>query len=298
MNILSKIFLLLFLITGLFSCSRPVANFVYDRADEIAPAEIQFQNQSKNATSYSWDFGDGSTSTEMSPQHRYKHSGNYEVALIARNDKGKEISFKTRMMIKPPKNCMVEVQTSHGNMLIELYDDTPKHRDNFFKLAEEGFYDGLLFHRVIDGFMIQGGDPQSKDAAAAQPLGAGGPGYQIPAEINPDYVHVRGALASARQGDQVNPDRKSSGSQFYIVHGKPLTDQDIAMMERRNGISYSKDQKEAYLKLGGTPFLDGQYTVFGRVVSGMEVIDKIATVKKGAGDRPTEDIKMKIETIK
>ena len=201
-------------------------------------------------------------------------------------------------MVKAPKNCLVEIKTSMGNMLIELYDETPKHRDNFFKLAEEGFYDDLLFHRVIDGFMIQGGDPNSRNARPGQPLGSGGPGYQIPAEFNESFVHTKGSLAAARQGDQVNPERKSSGSQFYIVQGKKLTDQELAMMERRTGLSYTEEQKEAYKNLGGTPFLDGQYTVFGRVIEGMDVIDKIAAVAKNPGDRPAEDIKMKIEPIK
>ena len=202
------------------SCSRPIANFIVDRSGEMAPSEVQFNNNSKNATEYSWDFGDGNVSSEMSPAHRYLHSGNYEVTLIARNEKGIENKSKTRMMVKPPQKCLVELQTEFGNMVIELYDETPKHRDNFFKLAEEGFYDNLLFHRVIEGFMIQGGDPKSKDAKPGQPLGSGGPGYQIPAEITPDFAHVKGAIAAARQGDQVNPERKSSGSQFYIVHGK------------------------------------------------------------------------------
>lgn len=298
MNRLINLFFLVGALAYLSACNKPVADFMYNRTEDIAPSEVTFQNESKNATSYSWDFGDGNSSKEASPTHRYLHSGNYEVTLMARDEKGKENSFKKRMMVKPPKKCLVELSTTHGTMVIELYDDTPKHRDNFFKLADEGFYNDLLFHRVIEGFMVQGGDPQSKTAKPSQQLGTGGPGYQIPAEINPEFVHVKGALAAARQGDQVNPDRKSSGSQFYIVHGKPMTDQEIQSMERRTGMTYTEEQKEDYRTLGGTAFLDGQYTVFGRVVSGLEVIDKIAAVKKGRGDRPEDDIKMKIETIK
>jgi peptidyl-prolyl cis-trans isomerase B (cyclophilin B) len=298
MNKLSNLFFLCIVVGFLASCSRPVANFVYDQAEDIAPSEVKFKNDSKNATTYSWDFGDGKSSNEESPAHQYLQSGNYEVTLIAKNEKGKENSFKTRMMVKPPKKCLVQINTPYGDMLVELYDETPKHRDNFFKLAEEGFYNDLIFHRVIEGFMIQGGDPQSKDAKPGQPLGSGGPGYQIPAEFNSDFVHVKGALAAARQGDQTNPDRKSSGSQFYIVQGKTMTDKEIESMERRSGLTYTSQQKEEYMTLGGTAFLDGQYTVFGRVISGLEVIDKIAAVKKAAGDRPAEDIKMTMETIK
>ena len=292
--------LLLFIVVLSFaSCSKPLANFIIDRTEVVAPAEVQFENQSKNAVSYKWDFGDGNESTEASPTHRYLSSGNYEVTLVALDEKGKHNKYKSRMMVTPPKKCLVEVQTDFGNMVIELFDDTPKHRDNFFKLTEEGFFDGLLFHRVIEGFMIQGGDPNSRNAKPGQGLGAGGPGYTIHAEItgNP-HMHIKGSLAAARQPDNVNPQLKSSGSQFYIVQGKKMSAQEMEMMERRTGIEYTDEQKEAYQTLGGTPFLDGQYTVFGRVVSGLEVIDKIASVKKAPGDRPIEDLKMTVKPIK
>lgn len=282
----------------LASCAKPIAEFTSTRATEKAPSEVKFENESKKATEYKWDFGDGNISDDISPVHEYRQSGNYEVTLIARNEKGKSNTKQARIMVKPPEKCLVEIQTEFGDMVVELFDGTPQHRDNFFKLADEGFYDELLFHRVIDGFMIQGGDPQSKDAQPGQPLGAGGPGYQVPAEIKSDYIHVKGALAAARQGDNVNPYRKSSGSQFYIVHGKPLNEEDLKTMERRTGWTYTDDQKAAYLKHGGTPFLDGQYTVFGRVISGLEVVDKIAAVKGDAGNRPQEDVKMKMITIK
>ncbi len=192
------------------------------------------------------------------------------------------------------KKNMVRIETPYGSMLVELYDETPQHRDNFLKLAEEGFYDSLLFHRVMQGFMIQGGDPDSRDARPGQQLGMGGPGYTIPAEFNPKYIHVKGALAAARQGDAVNPQRASSGSQFYIVHGRPYTDAELNQIEQRNGITYTEEQRKAYKTIGGAPFLDGQYTVFGKVVEGLEVIDKIAEQPVDRANRPLKDITMKI----
>ena len=197
-----------------------------------------------------------------------------------------------------PETCLIEIQTSYGNMTVKLYDETPLHRDNFIKLAEEGFYDGLLFHRVINGFMVQGGDPQSRNAASGMPLGSGGPGYQVAAEIKPDLVHMKGAIAAARTGDAVNPEKKSSGSQFYIVQGRPMSEQELEIMEERKGIHYTPEQRKQYETEGGTPFLDQEYTVFGQVIKGLEVIDAIAGVQTDRNDRPREDISMKVVVIK
>lgn len=188
----------------------------------------------------------------------------------------------------------VVVETDYGNMRVELYNETPKHRDNFLKLVREGFYDGLLFHRVIKNFMIQGGDPYSKDAKPGQPLGAGNLGYTVPAEFNSNLFHRKGALAAARQGDNVNPQRRSSASQFYLVQGKVSSRQELQMMSQRMGKKFSEEQIKTYTTEGGTPFLDGEYTVFGLVVEGLEVIDKIAAVQCGRADRPVNDVKMKI----
>ncbi len=193
--------------------------------------------------------------------------------------------------------CMVEITTPFGVMVAELYDATPKHRDNFVKLVEEGFYDGLLFHRVIDGFMIQGGDPNSKTAANGVPLGTGGPGYTVPAEFVDSLIHIKGAIAAARLGDGANPEKASSGSQFYIVQGAPVPESTLTMLERRKGMLYTDEQRQAYMEIGGTPFLDRDYTVFGRVISGLEVIDKIAQVQKDARDRPVENVTMTIKVI-
>lgn len=193
---------------------------------------------------------------------------------------------------------MLLIKTNYGEMKVKLYNDTPKHRDNFIKLAKEGFFDGTLFHRVIKGFMIQGGDPESKNAKSGQQLGEGGPEYTIPAEFVPAHFHKKGALAAARMGDNVNPKKESSGSQFYIVQGKTYTEQDLTMMEARRGIKYTEEQRKAYLTVGGTPMLDQNYTVFGEVVEGFDVIDKIAEVKTANADRPVEDVKMEVKVIK
>lgn len=194
---------------------------------------------------------------------------------------------------KEKKETMVIISTDYGDMKIKLYDETPLHRDNFIKLAKEGFFDGLLFHRVIPQFMIQGGDPTSRDAKPGQQLGAGGPGYTIPAEFNPNFIHKKGALSAARQGDQVNPKRASSGSQFYIVQGRTASAQEL----QRGGIKYTEEQMKIYAEQGGTPFLDGQYTVFGEVVEGLDVIDKIAAVRTAPGDRPIEDVKFTVKVV-
>ncbi|NND05259.1 MAG: PKD domain-containing protein [Saprospiraceae bacterium] len=262
-----------------------------------APTNIEFINQSEKAEFFSWDFGDGKQSTDINPKHRYVQSGRYTVILEASNGKKSRQSERV-IEVKPPDEPLVEIQTPHGNMLVKLYDETPKHKANFMKLANEHFYDSLLFHRVIQGFMIQGGDPDSKGAPARKQLGGGSPGYQIDAEIDPSLVHVKGALSAARTGDAVNPEKKSSGSQFYIVQGTPIEEAQLKMMERRKGIQYSAEQKKAYMEQGGTPFLDKEYTVFGEVVAGKEVIDKIATQETGTSDRPISDIPMKVIVIK
>jgi peptidyl-prolyl cis-trans isomerase B (cyclophilin B) len=181
------------------------------------------------------------------------------------------------------------IHTDYGDIKGVLYSDTPQHRDNFVKLVNEGWYNGSIFHRVIENFMIQGG--QNAD-------GKQDPGYTVPAEIKPDHIHKKGALAAARMGDAVNPEKASSGSQFYIVQGQVYNDAMLDQMERRNGVHYTDEQRDAYKTVGGTPHLDGAYTVFGQVVDGFDVIDKIAAVKTGPGDRPVEDVKMTIEIIK
>ena len=243
----------------------------------------------------------------------------------------------------------VLIKTTEGDIKVRLYDETPQHRDNFLKLAKEGYFDGTLFHRVIKDFMIQGGDPDSKGAPKGKMLGTGGPDYTIPAEfVYPQLFHKRGALSAARLGDEVNPERESSGSQFYIVWGKVYKLAELKQMEkqlemqqeqtifnqlakenrdkimelRRNrdraGLqelqdeliaetkaismekgkpSFTDEQREAYTSVGGTPFLDNQYTVFGEVVEGLDVVEKIQNCETLRGDRPKEDISMTVEIV-
>jgi len=189
----------------------------------------------------------------------------------------------------------VMVMTDSGNMVIRLYDSTPLHRDNFIAKVKEGFYDSLMFHRVINGFMLQGGDPNSKHAQPGEPLGMGSaPGDLIPAEFRPTLFHKKGALAAARTG---NPAKASSNCQFYIVQGKKMSDEEIRMMEMQSGRPMPVAQKNAYKTLGGTPFLDQNYTVYGEVEIGMEVIDKIASVPTAPGDRPINDVRMQMKIL-
>lgn len=251
------------------------------------------------------------------------------------------------------EDYLVTISTEYGDMYAILHDETPKHKANFIKLAESGFYDSLLFHRVIKGFMIQGGDPQSKNAPQGVPLGAGGPGYTTPAEIVSNLFHVKGALSAARQGDNVNPSRASSGSQFYVVQGNPVDPVMLPKVEagvnqdrkgkiikeyiyrpehkakldsiinaQRSGnmelfnrlvgaaeanalketsfqeFAYPDDVKSSYQTIGGAPHLDQQYTVFGQVVKGLDVIDSIAAVKTAPGDRPLNDVMMTVKVEK
>ncbi len=183
----------------------------------------------------------------------------------------------------------VVIETEYGNITMVLFDNTPKHRDNFLKLANEGFFDSTLFHRVIPQFMIQGGDPDSKKAAAGTMLGNGDVGYRIDAEINDTNFHQYGAVAAARDN---NPNKSSSGCQFYIVVGKKFTGEQLDGMSKQNGRNYTPAQREVYKTIGGTPHLDGNYTVFGQVIEGMDVVEKIVAEPRNNMDRPNKDMRM------
>jgi peptidylprolyl isomerase/peptidyl-prolyl cis-trans isomerase B (cyclophilin B) len=192
------------------------------------------------------------------------------------------------------KEKMVVIDTDMGKIKVKLYNDTPLHRDNFLKLVNEGQYNGLLFHRVIKQFMIQGGDITSKDAPPEVKLGDGDLEYTIPAEfVYPKYFHKRGQLCAARTGDDLNPEKASSASQFYIVTGKHFTEMELDKMEKEKNIQLTAEQREAYMIQGGSPHLDGAYTVFGEVVNGMKVVDKIQFVQTDINDRPLKNIKIK-----
>lgn len=220
------------------------------------------------------------------------------TTAMAAAPKEKDKNKKKEKKVKPD----VIIHTSMGDIGIILYEDTPIHRANFLKLASEGFYDGTTFHRVIEKFMIQGGDPYSKDSAKKSMAGQGGPGYTLDAEIHDHYIHSKGVLAAARLGDQVNPKRNSSGSQFYIVQGETYTDEQIDQIEHRMAgalgdpdFKYTEEQRQTYREKGGSPWLDRQYTAFGVVVTGWEVVDAIAAVPKLPGDRPATDVTMTME---
>ncbi len=282
----------------------PKASILLDKTIHEAPAKVKFDCEVEKADRIEWDFGDGNTSSEANPEHRYFKAGEYEVKLTAFKSKGsennsKKSSFTTTktITIESPENCLIRLSTNFGDMTIELFDATPQHRDNFIKLAKEGYYNDLLFHRVINGFMIQGGDPDSRGCSPNAMLGSGGPGYKVPAEFDPNLLHYKGALAAARQGDGVNPTRASSGSQFYIAHGRAVNDAMLDQIEARSGKKYTEEQRTKYKELGGIPFLDHEYTVFGRVTEGLDVIDKIAATQTKRGDRPVEDVKMKVTII-
>ena len=275
---------------------KPVSNFEFEIPTGEAPAEIAFKNTSENADTYYWTFGDGYSSTDENPTHKYNFSGTYNVTLSSYKDGKEAISTKSFTLREAAKR-IVEIETEFGIMKAELFNFTPLHRDNFIKLAEEGYYDGTLFHRVMQGFMIQGGDPDSKNATPDQQLSMGGPGYTIPAEIVQGAYHYKGALAAASNG---NPEKASAGSQFYIVQGTPLQQQQLEQYERQKGIKYAPAQVEYYVNVGGTPILDMEYTVFGQIIDGLHLIDKIAAVPTNPqnNNRPLKDIKVTVRVVK
>lgn len=215
-----------------------------------------------------------------------KHFFVYTLLLIS------TISFAQK---KSKKDYLVTLKTKYGTTHLVLFDDTPLHKANFIKLVEQKFYDSLLFHRIIDGFMIQGGDPESKTAKPNQRLGGGGGNMErIPYEFKTNHVHKKGALAAARDN---NPEKKSSACQFYIVQGKKMTDDEVTQVAQRNGMDYTTQQRAEYMILGGTPRLDNSYTVFGEAIDNLDLIDTIAKQAKDSADRPKEDIKMSM-TVK
>lgn len=189
----------------------------------------------------------------------------------------------------------VKIETTLGDIVVRLYDATLIHRDNFIKLVKEGYYDGTIFHRVIKDFMIQGGDPNSKGAAGDKPLGGGSPDYTLEPEFRTGLYHKRGALAAAREGDKTNPERRSSGSQFYIVWGRTFSPRQMEYLADKNG--WTEEQKNVYATVGGSPHLDGQYTVFGEVEEGLEVVEQIQSTPTGPGDRPISNIEVKMTIL-
>ncbi len=196
--------------------------------------------------------------------------------------------FLFMMEIDAQKMTKVLIHTDLGDIKVELYNDTPKHRDNFVKLVKNGFYNGSVFHRVIKDFMIQGG---------GAPAGLPEMSDRVPAEFVPAHIHKKGALCAARMGDQVNPKKESSGSQFYIVQGTKATKEQLDQFDMKRKVKYTPEQRNIYMTVGGTPFLDGDYTVYGEVIEGMDVVDKIAAVQTATGDKPVKPIKMTMKVL-
>jgi len=198
-----------------------------------------------------------------------------------------------------PKNQYIRIKTEFGECIVKLYNETPLHRENFLKLAKDGYYNGTLFHRVIKDFMIQGGDPDSRNAKPDSLLGEGGPKYTIPAEFSDSLFHKKGVLAAAREGDMVNPKKESSGSQFYLVQGKVFTDEQLnSLEEKRLKFKIPEYQRQVYKTIGGTPHLDRNYTVYGEIVVGLDMVDKIAMLQTDKNNRPNQDVKMDISILK
>ena len=222
---------------------------------------------------------------------------NFSLLLLSFSFIAIAIGQKEVKLKKKDRKRDIEMVTNYGTIVLRLYDSTPLHRDNFIRLVKAGYYDSVLFHRVIQNFMIQSGDPDSKHAEPGQPLGNSGPAYTVPAEFRVTIFHKKGVLAAARDGDDTNPEKASSGSQFYIVQGKKFTDAGLDSVEtyRLKGRKIPPYQREVYKTIGGTPHLDQNYTVFGEVVSGLDVVDKIAATATSKGedrDRPLTDIKI------
>lgn len=245
-----------------------------------APFILELENTSDPADQFKWYLDGELISEDRNTSILFSASGRYQISLQA--GEGDETRVHSReLIVKAPRECSLIMQTDKGTMAFRLFEDTPLHRDNFIKLVKDTFYNGNCFHRVISGFMIQAGE--SKDISRSSRL-------ELESEITPAHVHIKGALAAARLSDAVNPQRRSSPSQFYIVQGQPVTEEQILNYAASNLIDYTEDQKHDYLEYGGTPQLDGSYTVFGEIIFGKQVIDKIAATQTDEKDKPVDNI--------
>lgn len=271
----------------LIQCAKPLADFASETAEDYnVPARIILKNKSQNASEYRWTLNGEDISSSADLDYYITESGRYQLELTASNG-SKEAHIAKEIFVSPSENCTFIMHTSEGDMVFALREETIGHLTNFVHLIESGFYKGLLFHRVIDGFMIQGGDNKTR---------TGGKRYDepdpIPHEIDVSMPHFRGALAAARMPDDINPDKNSSGSQFYIVDGREYTEEKILKVQANKISDYSKDEISTYVAKGGSPQLDGEYTVFGYMISGFEVLDKIASVPTDKYDKPVDGVKI------
>lgn len=253
---------------------------------DFAPATLKLRNTSSNADTYVWTVNGEVVSESKEYYPMLKESGRYRIALKASKN-GETSEKQQEVFLKASDQCRVLMETSAGDMIFELLEETPMHLENFSKLIESGYYSGLLFHRVIDDFMIQGGDNKTR---------SGGKRYKepptVPEEIITDFPHYRGALAAARLPDDMNPEKASSGSQFYIVDGREYDLEKIQGVQEDKYFDYKEEHFTAYVNNGGAPQLDGEYTVFGYMVMGEEVLEKIASMPTDKYDRPLKDVKI------
>lgn len=265
-------------------CAKPVAIFDIDRHQDVIPAQLTFSNKSKASESYTWKVNGEVVGSSESLEHSFYDSGKHQVVLLAQSG-NKVDSVSKELILRPSGNCMVLMRTSEGDLVMELSELTPIHLNNFVNLVESGYYKGLQFHRVINNFMIQGGDNKTRKS---------GRKFEEPADIDNEILtslhHVRGALAAARNPTEMNPDRKSSGSQFYIVDGAEMDEKKLKRIRAEKLFEYSEDQIQSYYDLGGAPQLDGEYTVFGKLVRGFDTLEKIASTKTDKFDKPLNPV--------
>ncbi len=270
-------YLLIALLCG--SCSRPVARFTQP-VDVTAASIIKLKNESSSSTQFKWYLDEDFFSDEAEPEYIFTSSGRFILKLEASDGKKTDV-YNQEVIVKAPKRCYVLVKTNLGDMIFALSEKTPRHMRNFLKQVNDEFYSGISFHRVISGFMIQAGDETQKKRSRFP---------EVVNEINSELPHYRGALAAARMPDNINPDKKSSGSQFYIVQGKSLSEEELLNYASENLWDYTQEQTLNYIEKGGAPQLDGNYTVFGYLVKGEEVLDAIASVKTDGLDKPLSDV--------
>jgi len=279
--------LTLFVCLSLWQCSTPIAAFEQVQGTELrAPADISFRNTSQKTDSYVWKVDGVIVSIANDLEHTIYDSGRHTIDLVAKSGK-KSVSYSKEIFVTAPEFCSVLIETSAGDMVLELSEDTPRHLKQFTDLVDSEYYNGIYFHRVIDNFMIQVGDNNNR---------TNGKKYDepetIPNEIRIDHIHLRGALAAARMPDDINPEKESSGSQFYIVDGRQFTADKMTKIEADKLNDYTEEQFDRYVEVGGAPQLDGEYTVFGRLIKGYDVLDKIAQTSTDKYDKPLEDIRI------
>jgi len=266
-------------------CAKPIVGFVQkSEKNLVVPAKVYFENTSENVTEYSWEIDGEVHSSDKHLEHTFYDSGKHSVVLIAKEG-NKTTRKESVIYVEAPSYCTVLIKTTLGDLVVELNEDAPGHLQNFSELVESGFYEGIFFHRIIDDFMIQGGGNENRNSGRRQTDPP-----TIPHEINTALPHYRGALAAARMPDDMNPEKASNGSQFYIVDGRGLDSDRMQKIQAEKLFDYTEDQIEKYISVGGAPQLDGEYTVFGYMISGFEVLDKIARTDTDKYDKPLEDI--------